>query len=144
MPENEKLSKRSDEQLITAVLRGDTPPYGILVERYWKMVVALALSKINDATEAEDIAQDSFIKAYLQLHKLRYPGRFAVVGLVVGAGGGHFGCGEAGVVDFGRVVGVVGGSLPFVARVAVARGVGSFLAGGEGLIEWCWLPVRLS
>ena len=77
MSENEKLSKKSDEQLISAALTGDTLPYGMLVERYWKMAAALALSKINDATEAEDIAQESFIKAYLQLHKLRYPDRFA-------------------------------------------------------------------
>jgi len=77
MSENEKLSKRSDEQLITAVLRGETLSYGVIVERYWKMAVALALSKINDATEAEDIAQESFIKAYSQLPKLRNPARFA-------------------------------------------------------------------
>jgi RNA polymerase sigma-70 factor (ECF subfamily) len=77
MPENEDLDKRSDEQLIAAVLKGDTPSYGVIVERYWKMAVALALSKINDAIEAEDIAQESFIKAYSQLHKLRNPDRFA-------------------------------------------------------------------
>jgi len=77
MPENETLNKRSDEQLVKAALRGDTPSYGLIVERYWKMAVALALSKINDAIEAEDIAQEGFIKAYSQLHKLRYPDRFA-------------------------------------------------------------------
>ena len=77
MSEHEMLSKRNDGQLITAALKGDTTSYGEIVERYWKMAVALALSKINDSTEAEDIAQESFIKAYTQLHKLRCPDRFA-------------------------------------------------------------------
>ncbi len=76
MTEKPQPVTATDEQLVTAALKGDTPSYGVIVERYWKMAVALALSKINDATEAEDIAQESFIKAYSQLHKLRYPDRF--------------------------------------------------------------------
>ena len=38
-------------------MKGDTSSYGAIVERYWKMAVALAISKINDINEAEDIAQ---------------------------------------------------------------------------------------
>ena len=77
MPENGTNSKRSDEQLIRAALKGDTSSYGAIVERYWKMAVALAISKINNVTEAEDIAQESFIKAYSHLNKLHHPDRFA-------------------------------------------------------------------
>lgn len=77
MPENSKLNTTSDEQLIAAALQGDIDSFGAVVERYWNMAVALALSKVNDAVEAEDIAQDSFIKAYLQLHQLRDASRFA-------------------------------------------------------------------
>ena len=77
MPQNQEHSNRSDEQLIWAALKGDTSSYGVIVERYWKMAVALAISKINNVTEAEDIAQESFIKAYSHLSKLRYPERFA-------------------------------------------------------------------
>jgi RNA polymerase sigma-70 factor (ECF subfamily) len=75
--ENKEHNKTSDEQLIRTALTGDTSSYGIIVERYWKMAVALAISKINNVAEAEDIAQESFIKAYSHLGKLRYPGRFA-------------------------------------------------------------------
>ncbi|MBN2589321.1 MAG: RNA polymerase sigma factor [Sedimentisphaerales bacterium] len=77
MPENKEHIKTRDEQLISAVLAGDISSYGIIVERYWKMAVALAISKINNVTEAEDIAQESFIKAYLNLSKLRQLDRFA-------------------------------------------------------------------
>jgi len=65
-----------DEQLVLATLRGDIPAFGRLVQRYWKMVFALALSRIKDRTEAEDIAQESFLKAYARLGSLRDPSRF--------------------------------------------------------------------
>ena len=77
MPENKEHNNRSDEQLVWAALKGDTSSYGIIVERYWKMSVALAISKINNVTEAEDITQESFIAAYSHLNKLRHPERFA-------------------------------------------------------------------
>jgi RNA polymerase sigma-70 factor (ECF subfamily) len=41
------------------------------------MIVALALTKVDDPAGAEDIAQESFLKAYSQLHSLRDPSRFA-------------------------------------------------------------------
>jgi RNA polymerase sigma-70 factor (ECF subfamily) len=49
----------------------------VIVERYWKMVVAMALMRVADPAEAEDVAQESFLKAYCQLHSLRDPSRFA-------------------------------------------------------------------
>jgi RNA polymerase sigma-70 factor (ECF subfamily) len=72
-----KQTTTGDQQLVHATLSGDTSAFGIIVERYWNMVVALALGKIADPTEAEDIAQESFLKAYSQLHSLRDPSRFA-------------------------------------------------------------------
>jgi RNA polymerase sigma-70 factor (ECF subfamily) len=67
----------SDEQLISDTLSGNITSFGILVERYWNMVVALAMSKIGEPAEAEDVAQESFLKAYSQLRSLRQPSRFA-------------------------------------------------------------------
>jgi RNA polymerase sigma-70 factor (ECF subfamily) len=66
-----------DKQLIDATLHGDKTAFGTIVERHWNMVIALALSKIDEPSEAEDIAQESFLKAYSQLHNLRNPDRFA-------------------------------------------------------------------
>ena len=66
-----------DRQLVRAALLGETAAFGAIVERYWNMVVALALSKVSDAAEAEDIAQESFLKAYSQLASLRDPPRLA-------------------------------------------------------------------
>jgi RNA polymerase sigma-70 factor (ECF subfamily) len=75
--EDPKQTITEDKQLIQATLRGDMSAFGILVERYWNMVVGLAMSKIGEPAEAEDIAQESFIKAYSQLHSLQNPSRFA-------------------------------------------------------------------
>ena len=66
-----------DRQLVRAALLGENSAFGTIVERYWNMVVALALSKVSDAAEAEDIAQESFLKAYSQLSGLRDPSRLA-------------------------------------------------------------------
>jgi RNA polymerase sigma-70 factor (ECF subfamily) len=76
MPDNPNITA-ADEMLVEATLQGDIASFGIIVERYWGMVIALSLSKIDNAIDAEDIAQESFLKAYSQLHRLRNPSRFA-------------------------------------------------------------------
>jgi RNA polymerase sigma-70 factor (ECF subfamily) len=77
MADDLKQSMSIDEQLIRATLGGDMTSFGKLVERYWNMVVGLAMSKIGEPAEAEDIAQESFMRAYSQLRSLRRPSRFA-------------------------------------------------------------------
>jgi RNA polymerase sigma-70 factor (ECF subfamily) len=72
-----KQPEAGDRQLVLATLAGDVPAFGRLVQRYWNMVFALALGRIKDATEAEDIAQESFLKAYARLDSLRNPSRFS-------------------------------------------------------------------
>ena len=77
MPKSPEMTVVSDEDIIKAALGGNVASFGTIVERYWNMVVALALSRVADPAEAEDIAQESFLKAYSQLHSLRQPSRFA-------------------------------------------------------------------
>ena len=77
MAVEQKQTIAGDRQLVRAVLNGETSAFGTIVGRYWNMVVALALSKVSDAAEAEDIAQESFLKAYSQLASLRDPSRLA-------------------------------------------------------------------
>jgi len=77
MADNLTETRISDERLIAAALSGDLAAFGTLVERYWGVVFAMALSRLAERAEAEDAAQESFLKAYAQLHKLRDPARFA-------------------------------------------------------------------
>jgi RNA polymerase sigma-70 factor, ECF subfamily len=67
----------SDDKLIADALTGNRQSFGILVERYWRMAVALASAKIDNYDAAQDIAQESFLKAYFQLDTLKNRSRFA-------------------------------------------------------------------
>ena len=69
--------KNSDAQLIQRTLDGDDAAYAELVEKYQKQVHALAWRKIGDFHFAEEITQDTFIKAHQQLRTLKKPQRFA-------------------------------------------------------------------
>ncbi len=69
--------KNSDAQLIHRVLDGDENAFSALVEKYQKQVHALAWRKIGDFHIAEEITQDTFLRAYQKLRTLKKPQRFA-------------------------------------------------------------------
>ena len=69
--------KNNDVELIHRVLEGDDSAFSSLVEKYQKQVHALAWRKIGDFHIAEDITQDTFLKAYQKLSTLKNPQRFA-------------------------------------------------------------------
>ena len=69
--------KNDDVQLIQRVLEGDDDAFSVLVRKYQKQVHALAWRKIGDFHIAEEITQDTFLKAYKRLSTLKEPQRFA-------------------------------------------------------------------
>ena len=69
--------KNEDIDLIERTLAGDETAFTELVKKYEKPVHALAWRKIGDFHIAEDITQDTFLKAYQRLHTLKDPHRFA-------------------------------------------------------------------
>ena len=68
--------KNEDVQLIQRVLRGEDDAFSLLVGKYQKQVHALAWRKIGDFHIAEEITQDTFLKAYKRLATLKEPQRF--------------------------------------------------------------------
>ena len=70
------MGRENDVQLIHAVLSGDDSAFDILVEKYQKSVHALAWRKIGDFHYAEEITQDTFLRAYQKLSTLRNPSQF--------------------------------------------------------------------
>ena len=70
------MEREDDVQLIHAVLSGDDSAFDILVEKYQKSVHALAWRKIGDFHYAEEITQDTFLRAYQKLSTLRNPSQF--------------------------------------------------------------------
>ena len=69
--------KNDDVQLIQRVLEGDDTAFSTLVRKYQRSVHALAWRKIGDFHIAEDITQDTFLKAYQRLSTLKEPQSFA-------------------------------------------------------------------
>ncbi|MFY0643982.1 MAG: sigma-70 family RNA polymerase sigma factor [Bacteroidia bacterium] len=60
---------KQDTAIIKAILAGDQDQFAILIERYENMVFSLSLKLLKDRSEAEEVAQLSFIKAYESLKK---------------------------------------------------------------------------
>ena len=71
------MKKEDDVQLIRNILSGDDAAFGILVEKYQKSVHALAWRKIQDFHYAEEIMQDTFLRAYKKLPTLKNPDQFS-------------------------------------------------------------------
>ncbi len=71
------MEREDDVQLIHAVLSGDDSAFATLVEKYQKSVHALAWRKIGDFHYAEEITQDTFLRAYQNLSTLRNPNQFS-------------------------------------------------------------------
>lgn len=57
----------SDVELVQIVLAGKQDAFAILVERYKDAVQNLAYRMLSNITEAEDITQEVFVRAYTQL-----------------------------------------------------------------------------
>ena len=68
--------KNDDAKLIQRVLKGDDTAFSTLVKKYQKPVHALAWRKVGDFHVAEEITQDTFLKAYQKLAMLKEPQRF--------------------------------------------------------------------
>jgi RNA polymerase sigma-70 factor (ECF subfamily) len=68
--------RQSDRQLVRATLAGRTEAFGLLVERHLPAVQAVALARLGNRADAEDVVQEAFIKAYRALHELRDGDRF--------------------------------------------------------------------
>ncbi len=69
--------KNDDAQLIQRVLDGDDTAFSVLVKKHQKSVHALAWRKTGDFHVAEEITQDTFLKAYQNLSTLKEPQKFA-------------------------------------------------------------------
>ena len=69
--------KNADVELIQRVLDGDDNAFSELVNKYRKSVHALAWRKVQDFHIAEDITQETFLKAYQKLSTLKESQSFA-------------------------------------------------------------------
>lgn len=70
------MQGESDQELIQRVIAGDSNSYRLLVERYQTLVYTIAHRMVRDRTEAEDLTQEIFLKAYRTLDSFREESSF--------------------------------------------------------------------
>ena len=67
----------SDEEIINRILKGDQSVFALLVERYQNYVFTLILRFTDNREDAEELAQDVFVKAYRSLADFRGESKFS-------------------------------------------------------------------
>ncbi len=65
------MSEDTDQLLVDRVLKGDNKAFTLLVMRYQHKVLGLIGRFVQDSHEAEDVAQEAFLKAYRALPTFR-------------------------------------------------------------------------
>lgn len=68
---SETPARDTDEQLVAKVQKGDRHSFDLLVLKYQHKVMSLVRRFVKDQSEAEDVAQEAFIKAYRAINSFR-------------------------------------------------------------------------
>lgn len=66
-----------DRELVQAVKTGNHEAFATLVKRYHRLVYGICYRMTANPSDAEDLAHDAFVEAYLKLHQLREAEKFA-------------------------------------------------------------------
>ena len=73
----EQMVQLEDSDLVSKSLHGDMKAFGVLIDRYKQMVFTLACRILRNKEEAEEIAQDTFLKAYKALETFKGEAKFS-------------------------------------------------------------------
>ena len=71
MNSQNRTSEHLDEELVARVQQGDKKAYDLLVIKYQHKIVQLVNRYLKDPSEAQDVAQEAFIKAYRAIGSFR-------------------------------------------------------------------------
>ena len=71
MSSHTKYSEQLDEDIVLRVQRGDRSAFDFLVIKYQHKIIQLVNRYVKDPSEAQDVAQETFIKAYRALGNFR-------------------------------------------------------------------------
>lgn len=66
-----------DSELIRRARRGDARAFGILVERYQRRVLGVALAVVHNQEDALELAQETFVRAFENLAKFESRSSFS-------------------------------------------------------------------
>lgn len=71
------MNYQEDSYYIKKVLQGDMASYAILIEKHKSMAFTIALRLVKNREDAEEIAQDAFLKAYSSLAGFKSDAKFS-------------------------------------------------------------------
>jgi RNA polymerase sigma-70 factor (ECF subfamily) len=72
-----KAGERDETQMLARILGGETQLFHELIRPYERTVYMVALGMLKDEGEAEDTAQEAFLKAYTGLNRFRSESKFS-------------------------------------------------------------------
>lgn len=70
------VAELSDAVLVQRARQGDGPAFEMLVRRHYRAAFSIALARLGNQMDAEDVCQDAFLKALDRLDDCRDPARF--------------------------------------------------------------------
>lgn len=76
-PSNCIMSLDPDQPYIEKALNGDTHAFSVLVDRYKYMVYTLVFRILKNKEDAEEVAQDTFVKMFSQLSQFKGDAKFS-------------------------------------------------------------------
>lgn len=71
------MQQQTDLELIAETLAGNTASYALLVNRHKRFVFTMALKFVKNREDAEEVAQDCFVKAYKALGTFKQTSKFS-------------------------------------------------------------------
>ncbi len=71
------MKQPNDQIYIEKVRSGDVAAFSYLVEKYKDMAYTVALKIVRNAEDAEEVAQDSFVKAFQQINTFQGKSKFS-------------------------------------------------------------------
>ncbi|MCX6244578.1 MAG: sigma-70 family RNA polymerase sigma factor [Bacteroidetes bacterium] len=71
------MKLQDDSEIIERVLNGDVSAYAALVQKHKNLVFSIVLKVVNNREDAEEIAQDTFLKAYQSLKTFERKSKFS-------------------------------------------------------------------
>tara|TARA_R110000868_G_scaffold98706_2_gene271735 strand:+ start:21377 stop:21961 length:585 start_codon:yes stop_codon:yes gene_type:complete len=71
------MNNQQDQYYIAKTIKGNAQAFSVLIDRYKHMVFTLALKMLRNREDAEEVAQDTFIKAFHSLATFKGDSKFS-------------------------------------------------------------------
>src|SRR6201987_5585850 len=72
-----QISNRTEAEMIAGILAGEIQLYHELIRPYERSVYVMALSYMKNETDAEDVSQEAFVRAFRKLSSFRAESKFS-------------------------------------------------------------------